>query len=358
MNIDEAFGQGRDNNFDIIRLLAATLVIVSHSYPIAGATEPFTKFITYGNAGSLSVSIFFAISGFLVTRSVERNDITYYIVARILRIFPGLLVALILTSFIIGPLFTVLPLREYFDNWLLGAHLRTFFLFTFNTALPGVFENNPFPTWVNGSLWSLPYEFLLYLMLPLVFVFGGLKLSSNWLLAVLALVGYYLAKSGALGLTYSSQGSPIFGAIYPYLIMEYGAFFILGSSCWVYRRLIPLSAGLFFCLFALSWAGARHPGGYIFYCILVSYGTIWAALRLPAIDISKMGDISYGVYIYAFPIQQSIVYLKGGIVSPTFITLVTIPVVYIMAYYSYWYIERPALNLKSALTHLISRAEK
>lgn len=358
MNIDVFFGDGRNNNFDIIRLIAATLVIVSHSYPIAGEVEPFTKFITYGNAGSLSVSIFFAISGFLVTRSVERNDITAYIAARILRIFPGLLAALIFSSFIIGPLFTVLPLKEYFDNWLLGAHLRTFFLFSFNTALPGVFESNPFPTWVNGSLWSLPYEFLLYLMLPLVFVVGGLKPSCNWGLVVVALVGYYLAKSGVVGLTYASQGSPIFGAIYPYLIMEYGTFFILGSSFWVYRRRIPLSGGLFFCLFVLAWAGAHHPGGYIPYCLLVSYGTVWCALRLPTIDISRMGDISYGVYIYAFPIQQSIAYMKGDIVSPTFITVITIPLVFIMAYYSHWYIERPALNLKTTLTRLFERIGK
>lgn len=346
MTIGDAFGDGQKNNFDIIRLAAATIVIVSHSYPLTGHTEPFKQYIWYGNAGSLAVSVFFAISGFLTTRSVERHPITYYISARILRIFPGLVAALLFSALIIGPLFTTKTLTAYFNDYLFYAHLKTAFLFTFNTALPGVFEHNPYPTWVNGSLWSLPYEFLLYLLLPCAFIAGGLRASVNFLLLLLAIVGYFLAKSGVIGLSYSHQGNPVFGAIYPYLLLEYGAFFVVGSSLWIYRSRIPMSGGLVFILFVLSWAGAGTGSGYIFYCMLVPYATIWCALRFPMLDISKIGDISYGVYIYAFPIQQSIAYLFKGVISPTFMTGMTIPVVFVMAYISYHFLEKRALEFK------------
>lgn len=346
ISIGTAFGNGRSNNFDIIRLIAATVVIVSHSYPLTGTAEPFIPYIVYANAGGLSVAVFFAISGFLVTRSVERNNVTDYMSARILRIFPGLFFALMFDALIVGPYFTTLPLKEYFAGYSFQAHIRSIFLFTLDTALPGVFEHNPFPTWVNGSLWSLPYEFLLYLFLPMIFIIGGLKRNSNWILFIFSITAYFLAKSGIVGLTYGNQGTPIFGSVYPYLVLEYAPFFIIGSSLWVYREKIPMSPAIIFILFALSWAGANMKGGYIFYCLLVPYTAIWAALRLPKVNISKIGDISYGVYIYAFPVQQSIVAINNGKISPTSVTLITIPIVFSLAYISYRFIERPAMRLR------------
>lgn len=347
------FGNGKENNFDIIRISASIIVIISHSFPLVGLPDPLLRIIGYASGGGLSVAVFFAISGFLVTRSIERNSLSSYVIARTLRIFPALLVVLLFDAFIIGPIFTTLPINEYFSDYLFGAHLRTFFLFSFNTALPGVFNNNPYPTWVNGSLWSLPYEFFLYLLLPLCFISGLLSKKLNWALCAMSVIGYFFAKSGLAGLNYTDQGTPIIGAIYPYLILEYGTFFVVGSSMWLYRDRIPLSFAGVFVLFALAWGGFSYRGGYLAYCLLVPYATLWCALALPKlIDLRKIGDLSYGIYIFAFPVQQSFVALHDGQISATHLTIITIPVVLTLAYASYWTIERPAMQVRNRVAQL------
>ena len=106
----------RINNLDIIRFIAATLVVFSHSYPLTlgnNGSEPFAVFsngqMTFGE---LAVSIFFVISGFLITQSYDRSkDLIYYMKARTLRIFPGLIFCVILTVFLLGPFFTRLKCK-------------------------------------------------------------------------------------------------------------------------------------------------------------------------------------------------------------------------------------------------------
>lgn len=337
----------RNNNFDLIRVLAALLVLLSHAYPLTGNQEIFKNIIGYANGGSLAVSVFFSISGFLVTRSLLRSDISSFFKARVLRIFPALFFVILFDALIIGPVFTKYPLNEYFHGWAFYAHLKTFFLFSFNTSLPGVFEDLPYPIWVNGSLWSLPYEFFLYLIIPIFGIFGILSKRLNVILLLAAVAGYFLIKNEYFGLSYANQGDQFFGALYPYLFFEYSAFFLIGSSLWIYREKVPLHFAGVLILLILACGGFKYEIGFIPYLLLIPYATIYFAIRfVKIVDFEKVGDLSYGIYLYAFPIQQSIVSIYSGDITVLKLNIITIPVTIFLAYFSYNLVEKKFLKYK------------
>src|SRR6516225_7667345 len=172
----------RHNNFDALRLVAAASVMFSHSFMIAEGSQRHEPLIVLtGNQsilGLCGVFVFFAISGFLVTQSFEQTgDPWRFLAKRALRIFPGLFVATVLSAFVLGPLVTTLPLGAYlsraepyqyvFGNTLLDETVH---------ELPGVrFVDNPVGLEINGSLWTLRYEFVMYLM---VLLLGVLRLLT------------------------------------------------------------------------------------------------------------------------------------------------------------------------------------
>ncbi|MDP9940112.1 acyltransferase family protein [Ectopseudomonas alcaliphila] len=156
----------RNNNLDLLRLIAAAMVIWSHAYPTVlgkGAKQPLTA-LTGGqfSMGDLGVAIFFVISGFLVSQSMFRlNDLTSYAKARALRIFPDLIFCVLLSILLIGPLFSTLNTAEHFTNSRTYNYLiATTTLNFLSPFLPGVFESNPYGSYINGSLWTLKYEVL------------------------------------------------------------------------------------------------------------------------------------------------------------------------------------------------------
>jgi peptidoglycan/LPS O-acetylase OafA/YrhL len=347
----------RENNFDLLRLTAAIAVLVSHCYPLSGHAEPFQPFLGYGTLGNVAVAVFFSISGFLVTQSVQRHSTSVYLASRALRIFPALGVVLLFDVFVVGPIFTTLPIREYFDSRFFWAHLRSFFLFSLDTRLPGAFAAAPFPDYANGSLWTLPYEFFLYLLLPIAVALGLLGRKANLLLAITAVAGLVLERLGCFGLSYEHQGPEIVRSVYLYNFLELSAFFFVASSLWVYRDDIPLTLGGVFVLFALAYAGRQHMiVGYIAYALLVPYATLYLALNARSVlSLSRVGDLSYGIYIFAFPVQQSIVALFSNSISAGLLTALALPIVLLLAYGSFWLIEKPALSLKALMSRSLTR---
>jgi peptidoglycan/LPS O-acetylase OafA/YrhL len=184
---------GRDNNLNLIRMIAASAVLVSHAFPIAlgeGTPEPLKAGFGY-SLGTLSVFAFFIISGFLIAASYERSSSRRrFLAARTLRLFPGLIVSLLLVAFVMGPVVTTLPVVQYLsDPDTYRFILRNTALISPQYTLPGVFETNPYPT-VEGSIWTLVYEVLCYVG---VFVLGVLGLLRwRWIMALI-FAGYLLA---------------------------------------------------------------------------------------------------------------------------------------------------------------------
>ena len=169
--------EGKINNFTFLRLISASFVMSCHSWDLLNIKNPIGKYLGYLLVNNnLGVLCFFSISGFFITKSFVKNSPYYYLKSRVLRIFPGLFFSLLITAFILGGIATTQPFHDYaysveVRNYIINNSL----LYHLQMNLPGVFENNPFPNAVNESLWTLPIEFKLYLVIFLVGITGAFK---------------------------------------------------------------------------------------------------------------------------------------------------------------------------------------
>lgn len=292
-----------------MRLIAAVLVVVSHTFPLSG--QPALRITGVEDFGALGVSIFFVISGFLVTGSYLRDPKTY-LAKRLLRIEPGLIASLVVTVVALGFL-TTAPAAEYWPKAALYV-LRNALLYPATYELPGVFQAAPMAGVVNGVLWTLRLEFSFYLVLMLV------RARLPWLLALAAGCALlWLALAFARPDWAAERVTRI-----AFLVGRNGFLFFAGAALFVARTRVPL------------WLGAASALAFPFI----------GPLALPAavIGLSRPGklpaDLSYGVYIYAFPIQQALA-VWGQLNLATAI-LAVLP----FAAASWFLVEKPAMALK------------
>jgi peptidoglycan/LPS O-acetylase OafA/YrhL len=295
----------RRNNFDLLRLLAAVSVIFSHAFLLSENSQDHDPLmiLTGGQTilGVVGVFVFFTISGYLVTQSFDTTSSPLVFLAkRALRVFPGLLLCLVVCVFVIGPLVTQLPLADYFarpEPYLFLVHNAV--LDVAYNRLPGVqFWPGNIGGIVNGPLWSLPCEVLMYLML---FALGILRLLT-------LPTGLVLLAVGTLCLWFDTAGDTLGSAFW--LL----GFFAAGICCYRLRgeRLI---AG-HWALLALLGLALSVPARLflVLFPLFGSYLVIYLALnrKLPPVPAARFGDLSYGLYIYGWPIEQCVVYFSGG----------------------------------------------
>lgn len=297
----------RQNNFNTIRLLMALLVVWSHSFALflgSEDNEPISLLMngTY-NAGNIGVLVFFVVSGFLITHSFQRsNSVRNYMVRRIRRIHPGFIVATTICAFIVIPLYSnmmKMDASEVVKVFGLNALLQNYM--PPSTA----FATNPSPAAVNGSLWSIPFEFWCYILVAVLGVIGLAK--ARWLL-VTAVLAILFARIG-LDVLGRKPGLGIIGDIigWPYLWTKVLPSFLFGMIAYNLRDLIPRSLGLLLGLLAASLVAAHISATavHLIFPAAMGYGVFYLAfspVKLP--DAAKWGDFSYGTYLYAFPIQQ------------------------------------------------------
>ncbi len=335
----------KNNNFDFIRLMAAIAVIFSHSYPLTGKTyEPLAVF-SHGltTFGGLAVSCFFIISGFLITRSYcQRHDLLVYLRARVLRIFPALIIAVLFAALIVGPIVTSLSLKAYFTNH------ETYTYIFYNSilypiyALPGVFLHNSYPTAVNGSLWTLPIEFSMYLMVAFL---GITRLLKKSLLASILLTTLFFIFTLHYLPTVVSADPKLRALLYPAIIPE--GCFILGAIAYLCRKVITLNLFTAIAL-VISCFIFSHTFLYstMFY-ITLTYGILLLTYqqKIHFNRLTRYGDFSYGVYIYAFPVQQTLMHFFH-LSNPFMLFLCALPITLLLAMTSWFWIEKKALALK------------
>jgi peptidoglycan/LPS O-acetylase OafA/YrhL len=334
----------RDNNFDALRLFAAGLVLWSHCYPLAGQPEPLAD-ITGTTGGEIGVIMFFAMSGFLIARSWSEDPSPgRYALKRALRLLPALAVAVAFTTFVVGPLFTTLPLDDYLtdpETWF--YFVRASLLVTISGHLPGVFADNVYPNAVNGSLWTLPVEACCYVMVAVLGLLGIVRRSGLLLAGAMLCL---LAVTPLSPLT-SAIGDTAAGGNVP-IVFELVGTFLLGSLFYALRARLRLS-WLVLAALALLWVLTWDSGWIELTTVLLfSYGTLVLAFRAPAglRRVAAPGDVSYGVYVYAFPVQQSLWALWGSGLRPGVMFVIAAPVTYLLALLSWRLIEHPALRLK------------
>jgi peptidoglycan/LPS O-acetylase OafA/YrhL len=329
---------GRDNNFNLIRMLAAFGVLVSHAYPISlgpGAPEPLQAALGGRSLGGISVAAFFVISGYFITQSFERSrGRAAFLAARALRLYPALAVVLVLTVVIGWLAFSDAPAEEYAPAAARYVARNLGLLFPVY-ELPGVFEANPYGPAINGSLWTLGFEALCYAG---VFFAGVLGLLRRWLvLAALPLVLSAYAVAPQIAPPYHVAK-----------LIELGAPFAVGAALYLSRDRVPVDGRIALALAAAAWALADTAAFGPAFLLALCYGVFWAGcLRSRVLGTyNRLGDYSYGAYIYAFPIQQ--IMAAQGVVSPLANIALATPALLSCAALSWVFVERPALTLKDA----------
>lgn len=336
----------RDNNFNLIRVVAAFIVLYVHSRTFLGLVSPPTPALGVA-IGHIAVHVFFFTSGFLVTGSLfARADIFDFAWARVMRVFPGLWMMLLITVTGLGLFVGTLPASEFFASPTTHEYvLRCATLINgVRYKLPGLFEHNPYPSNVNGSLWTLPIELRLYGYLAAAWVL--LALRPSWRaqafrygapLAALILSAVAFAKftvSGAL----DSQDA-------------FAALFFQGATLQMWRDRIRLSYARLTVLGAVLGLAAFDKRAFVaIYLLTLGPVVLHAAYLFGGWvrEFNRLGDYSYGVYIYAFPIQQSLAALVPGL-SLIGMNIYASTLSLAFAVLSWRLVEKPALRRKLAL---------
>jgi peptidoglycan/LPS O-acetylase OafA/YrhL len=332
------------NNFDFIRLAAATMVLCSHQFALLYRPEPhpFGLF----PLGTLGVLIFFSVSGYLVAQSWDRDPHVWrFAVRRFLRIWPGLAVVVLLAVFCVGPLFSQLPLSDYFQAAATWKYLLLLCL-QVEQSLPEVFKSNPWHE-VNGSLWTIPIEVQWYGILLAAGLCGLLRRRVRLLVLAMVVI-YALYIYGVFDVQHNLLAHyprPAFGC-------EYGTFFCYGVLLHRWRHVwegsvVPVLAGL--TLLAGILIALDHQYAAVF--VLLPFMVVWfGSLSTPLVrEAGRYGDLSYGIYIYAFMVQQAVIAVIGLQHSYVVTLSASMAVTLSCAFASWRLIERPALGLKCHL---------
>lgn len=325
------------NNLNIVRLIAAFLVLYGHSFVFLGLREPL--FLSWTPLGPLGVFIFFTISGYLITESWDRDPhLGRFFARRALRIFPGLAICIVLAIFILGPMLTTLSLKDYFKSDYTWGYLRNIALYI-TYYLPEVFETNRVPNAVNGSLWTLPVEFFMYIIVAVIGFMRGNRWVYLGLALSFALISFFWAqRAEQMLVVYATDLRQIFMC---------GIYFWVGAVFYKFdiKKHLSLSVTVLavIALLCLEGVPVLAVAAWVLVPIItLAFGFAYSPLlnRLVA-----TGDYSYGIYIYAFPIQQSIIYLYPNI-PISFYLLVCSLLTLSCAILSWHLIESRALALK------------
>jgi peptidoglycan/LPS O-acetylase OafA/YrhL len=340
--MDVASVQRDDNNFDFMRFFAASAVVLGHCYWLSGlgAVEPVRLFTGSMDTADIAVNLFFVMSGFLIAASwIHSRSSLDFAAKRALRIFPALTVSTLFTALIVGPLATELSLSDYLLNSQTVRYLSNAALIT-QFDLPGVFTSNPFPDTVNGSVWTLPYEALMYmalLMLGLLKLFGRIAILA----VPMALIFIHFHLAPNLGLESDILRKTT----------RLGMFFFLGSALYLYRKMLPWNWQVALVLLLLSLLSAKTELWFYVHVLTLPYLTIYLAhLKIPRLSrFGRYGDFSYGIYIFSFPVQQLLMHWFYPQLSLAAFMALSLATSIAIAALSWHLIESPALRLKRFL---------
>lgn len=330
----------RTNNFDFVRLLAALSVLFSHQFALHAMPEPLV--LQYQTLGGYAVMVFFAISGYLITASWQADPhVLRFASRRLLRIWPGLICTVLLCGLVLGPLVTTVSTRAYFADPTTHRFFGTA-VFMVSPFLPGVFPNSPVAYIPNGVLWTIPIELRCYGYLAVLGVVGIMR--YRWLLLALlaALSVWYYGIYGA---------EAVFQRDHTHLFeVEYATFFFSGSCLYLFRDAwMPLKRKIIGLLVVVAVSGAAYFMGHALIAAFLLTPFLVIALGTESFPVlhrfGRFGDLSYGVYIYAFPVQQTTIFLTPDMnIWQHF--AIAIPVTLVLAWLSWHLVENRALAFK------------
>jgi len=335
----EASAQSQDN-FLLLRLLAASLVIYGHGPAISGDASHPDLFARLGwgtYSGALAVNAFFVISGFMISGSyLRRQHLPSFLWARFLRIYPAYAFCLLASAYLLGAFFTQLPLAAYLHdhrvmhyvtkNLELGRYLAYY--------LPGVFTGHQVGGAVNGSIWTLPAEVRMYLWVALVGVTGILARRYLANVLIVGLLAWGILRPASIPLVPLADFVPLAG------------YFALGAFCFVNRQWVYVGWPVAAATALLAWI-AHGSVLYPFAMALALTSFLFAfAYNTRWYGYNRSGDYSYGLYLWGFPVQQVVAHQLPD-ASSLMNSIIAWPLALLIAVFSWHAVEKPALSLKS-----------
>jgi len=344
---------GRPPGFDILRVTLALSVILWHSVAVCYGMEAESWFYN----GPLKpliwfiVPSFFALSGFLVAGSLERNNLPAFLTLRVIRIFPALTVEVVISALLIGPLFTLLPPRAYFSDPLLHQYFLNVFGYI-HYYLPGLFTTLPTPGLVNGQLWTVPHELECYLALALFALVGATR-RPRLFLALLGAAFLLLLLRDFLSEKPASTAQPPGRMLV--ICFLFGVALYMGRS-WI--RLSMSGAIVSAVAYALLLYASTRVGEDLA-SMFVAYITVYLGLALivPNLPVLALADYSYGIYLYGYPVQQVVAELlpqqRIWYVNFLLSVALTIPI----AAASWHFVERPVMQRKKPILRTVAACE-
>ena len=337
------FTKGRPSGFDYVRIALALSILLWHSVIVCFGSKADLYFYSGWTRPPIAILLpmFFALSGFLVAGSLERTKfLPTFLGLRILRIVPALACEVTLSALILGPVFTSLPLHDYFSSPIFASYFLNI-LGEPHFALPGVFAANPSPFRVNAQIWTIPFELTCYLALSglaISGIFGRRRLllvamaCVQILLVSIAVTKYRAAVGAVAGLTMVAS-------------------FLAGALLFRFRDRTPWHPALGLLSLAVSLLLFLVPNGERFCALPVAYFTVWVGLYNPYRSrLLFSGDYSYGIYLYGAPLQQALA-ATSAVFQIWYLNMAAaIPCTLLIATLSWWCVEKPALRLRKYLT--------
>lgn len=332
----------RENSLNLFRLILAFLVLFAHGYYVVGRSD--SPGFNGENLGGWAVIGFFVISGFLITRSRFRSDPGTFLLHRIARIIPAFVVCLLVTALVFG------PLAQLLTQGTLAGYLTTaptpleyiwgnFFLHIDYYQIGSSLSDVPYPNTWNGSLWTLYFEFLCYLT---VWVLGGLAVYRKsisvvavfWAASVLVRIAYANGITGGLDVDFG-----LFTRLLPYFLG--GSLIYLVVQRW---GIVPLVGILSIPVAAVLMVFVPVAGGPVA-APLIGYALLYLSTVIPQPAWIARNDVSYGFYIYAWPVQQLVVILGGAAFGMGVYLAITTVVTFLLGWASWMLVERHFIRL-------------
>lgn len=354
----------RQNNFNLLRLILASLVLLSHSSELIDGNrnrEILTRLFHSISFGELAVDGFFTLSGYLIVQSFDVNhNIFRFLKSRILRIYPAFIVASIFSIFVVGYLGAVNP-EEYISNINFQRSIFRILFLSPPSSETVIFIDNPYPI-LNGSMWSIKYEFLCYLCVLLFGKLGFISIRKKWFYLTLIFVFlFFIHKTPLVFKSVEFDNYVLqFNSLTKYAVsFEYTkfirvtSFFFVGGCFYLYKEKLN-----FYCRSVLNFLFLTllvfFVGQFIFdglfteiFLTITGSGLLFAIAFLPSSFLEKFRsfpDVSYGVYLYGWPVQKLLIHFWK--ISPLETFFASFFICLILGSLSWHLIEKPCLKFK------------
>ncbi len=349
MRLDQVIERNH-NNLDFFRVLCAALVVYGHSFalfPDVLKTDAVARWVGFTYSGALAVKVFFFISGLVVTNSLlTKKDPVAFVISRVFRIWPALALVLVMSAYVIGPMFTTLDVAAYLQQPGVFKYVADGLKLNTQYYLPGVFVGTGSAA-VNGALWSIYYEVVAYVVLLTVFLLGVLK-SPLAAVVVFAMVVVDSVLTDKFLFT-TIWNNPE--------VTQLAPCFALGVLAALFKQRIPVNFQVALGFVLLYGLFRKHTYNYYFFYLCVFYVVVYLSSLDVFLKIKSRTDISYGMYLWGWPVQKIVfIYLASyGLLANQ---VVSVALTALMGFVSWHVIEKHGVRWGSALSLRWSKTTK